>query len=86
MSKTPKRPRDFNQLAHLLGNIATGQVQEEKEPELTPQQQYAKEFARKGGLVGGKARAASQTKDQRVEGAKKAAAARWGKVHKNPEK
>ncbi len=79
MNKTPKRPRDFNQLAHLLGNIATGQVQEEKEPELTPEQQYAKEFARKGGLKGGKARAASQTKEQLSESGKKAAAARWKK-------
>jgi hypothetical protein len=34
---------------------------------------------RKGGLKGGKARAAKMTKAQRVASAKKAAAARWGK-------
>ena len=79
MAKLPKRPRDINQLAHLLGNIATGQVQEEKAPELTPQQMYAQEFARKGGLAGGKARAKAMTKAERVKSAKKAAAARWVK-------
>ncbi len=35
-------------------------------------------LGRKGGLKGGKARAASLTKKQRVESAKKAAEARWG--------
>lgn len=36
-------------------------------------------LGRKGGLKGGKARAASMTKAQRTAAAKKAAAARWGK-------
>ena len=36
-------------------------------------------LGRKGGLVGGKARAKSMTKAQRTASAKKAAAARWGK-------
>ena len=77
MAKTPKRPRDINQLAHLLGDIATGQAHEEPEPELTPEQRFAQEFARKGGLKGGKARAASLSKAERVKSAKKAAAKRW---------
>jgi len=34
----------------------------------------------KGGLVGGKARAAALTPKRRAEIAKKAAAARWGKI------
>ena len=38
-----------------------------------------KEYARKGGLKGGVARAKALTKKQRKEIAKKAAAARWGK-------
>lgn len=79
MAKTPKRPRDVNQLAHLLGGIATGEVQEDKEPEMTPQQIYAVEFARKGGLAGGKARAKAMTKKERVASAKNAAKARWKK-------
>jgi hypothetical protein len=37
------------------------------------------ELGRKGGLKGGKKRAASLTKARRSEIAKKAAAARWGK-------
>lgn len=36
-------------------------------------------LGRKGGLVGGKARAKKMTKAQRVASAKRAAAARWGK-------
>jgi hypothetical protein len=37
------------------------------------------EVARRGGLVGGKARAAKMTKAQRVASARKAAKARWAK-------
>jgi hypothetical protein len=37
------------------------------------------ELGRKGGLKGGKKRAASLTRSERSEIAKKAAAARWGK-------
>jgi len=36
-------------------------------------------LGRRGGLKGGKARAAKMTKAQRIASAKKAAAARWGK-------
>lgn len=36
-------------------------------------------LGRKGGLVGGKARAAMMTAQERSDAAKKAAAARWGK-------
>ena len=36
-------------------------------------------LGRKGGLIGGKARAKSMTKKQRSASAKKAAMARWGK-------
>ena len=36
-------------------------------------------LGRKGGLKGGKARAASMSKEQRIASAKKAAAARWAK-------
>lgn len=37
-------------------------------------------LGRKGGLKGGKARAASMTPEQRSEAARKAAAARWNKT------
>jgi hypothetical protein len=75
MSKTPKRPRDPNQLAKLIVDLATGATTEEPAAPRTP----AQEFARSGGLRGGKARADVLTPERRAEIAKKAAAKRWGK-------
>ena len=76
-----KRPRDANQLAKLIVDIATGEV-EDREP--TPEEQgkdpAAVSLGRRGGLKGGKARAASMTPKQRADIAKKAAAARWRKT------
>jgi len=51
--------------------IATGEVED-------TQRDSAKEYMRKGGLKGGKARAAKLSVTKRVEIAKKAALARWG--------
>lgn len=51
-TKRPKRPRDPNQLAKLMVDIASGQIVEPKPEPDTP----AQEFARSGGLKGGKAR------------------------------
>jgi hypothetical protein len=73
MSKTPKRPRDPNQLAKLIVDLATGEAMEERPEAPTP----AQEFARSGGLKGGKARADALTPERRKEIAKKAAAKRW---------
>ncbi|MBL4802003.1 MAG: hypothetical protein JKY45_08915 [Emcibacter sp.] len=67
--KTPKRPRDVNQLAKSIVDLATGET-EEKE---------VLESARKGGLKGGKARAKALTPEQRSEIASIAAQARWKK-------
>jgi hypothetical protein len=47
-------------------------VSEEKNP-------AAVELGRRGGLKGGKARAAKMTKEERIESARKAANARWAK-------
>ncbi len=84
MIKPKKNPRDYNQLAAKIVALSTGQIEPEpNEPEmlLTPEQQkaYARAFAQKGGLVGGKARAAALSPRKRKEIAKKAAEARWGK-------
>ena len=73
MTKRPSRPRDANQLAKRIVDLATGQAHEEPPAELTP----AQEFARSGGLKGGKARADSMTPERRSEIARKAAAKRW---------
>ena len=68
-----KRPRDPVQLAKLIGDIATGQVEDKiKESKTTVR-------ARKGGKKGGKARARVLTPEQRSEIARVAASARWKK-------
>jgi hypothetical protein len=65
------RPRDPIQLGKLIVDIATGAIEE---PEETP----LSERGRKGGKVGGNARAKTLTPAQRTEIARKAAAKRWG--------
>lgn len=76
MSKTPKRPRDPNQLAKSIVDIATG---ESENKEISEKDPAAVALGRKGGLKGGKARAKSLTSDQRKEIAQKAAKKRWNK-------
>jgi hypothetical protein len=79
-AKRLPRPRDPVQLGKLIGDILTGQV-EDRAP--TPEEQgkdpAAVALGRKGGLKGGKARAAKMAPEQRAEIARKAAKARWGK-------
>jgi hypothetical protein len=77
MAKTPKRPRDPVQLAKLVGDIATGQAKD-IDPD-TGKNQAAVELGRKGGIKGGKARAAKLTKERLSESARNAAQARWRK-------
>lgn len=72
MTKTPKRPRDPNQLAKLMVDIATG---EESKPEETALMKRAS----KAGTKGGPARAKALTPAERSEIASVAAQARWKK-------
>lgn len=83
MIKPKKNPRDINQLAAQIVSLSTGQTTVPEEPELTPEQKFRKEFARSGGLVGGKARAEKLSPRKRKEIAKKAAAARWKRDKKS---
>lgn len=76
MTDKPKRPRDANQLAHMITGIATGEV-DDAQPERA-------EGQRKGGINGGKSRAKKLSTKQRIEIAKKAAAVRWGKDETKP--
>lgn len=71
----PKRPRDPNQLAKLIADIATGEVTETKTDD--GKDPAAVALGRKGGLKGGDARAKKLTAERRSEIAKKAAKARW---------
>ena len=72
--KRIKRPRDPVSRAKIIGDIATGQVEDQVDD---GKDAAAVEFARRGGLKGGKARAEKLTPEQRSEIARVAAAARW---------
>jgi hypothetical protein len=76
MATKPQRPRDTNQLAKLITELATGEASEPP-AEASGKDPAAVALGRKGGLKGGKARAAGMTAKRRAEIAKKAAAARW---------
>jgi len=67
----PKRPRDPNQLAKLIVDIATDN-EAESAPVLTESQ-------RKAGIKGGQRRASKLTERRRSEIASAAAKARWSK-------
>jgi hypothetical protein len=73
----PKRPRDPNQLAKLIVDIATGQSQD-KDPN-AGKNPAAVELGKLGGKKGGKARAKKLPAKRRKAIAKKAAAVRWAK-------
>jgi len=81
MTKPPKRPRDPAQLAKLIVDIATGEV-EDREP--TPEEQgkdpSAVSLGRRGGLKGGQARAAALSAQERKQIARKAAEKRWSRA------
>ena len=74
--KRIKRPRDPMQLAKLIGDIATGQIQDVVEDGKNP---HAVALGKLGGAKGGKARAEKLTEKQRKEIARNAARARWKK-------
>ena len=77
MTKTPKRPRDTNQLARMITQLATGELDDVKTDD--GKDPAAVALGRKGGLKGGAARAIKLTDKQKTAIAKKAALARWRK-------
>ncbi len=70
----PKRPRDPNQLAKLVADIATGDAQD-ADPDAGKNA-----AARALGAKGGAARAKTMTPERRAEIARSAARARWNKT------
>ena len=83
MTKTPKRPRDLNQWAKRMVDIATGEATDrEPTPEEQGKDEAAVSLGRKGGLKGGRARAESLTAAERKKIAQEAAKKRWAKSHK----
>ena len=75
-SSKPKRPRDLN---HIAAAIIEAAKEGEPEAPLDLRDPAAVALGRKGGLKGGKARAATLSPEERGEIAKKAARARWGR-------
>jgi hypothetical protein len=75
--KHSRRPRDPNQLAKLITDIATGQA----EPMVTDDGRdlAAVLMGRRGGIKGGRVRAERLSPERRREIAQQAAAARWSK-------
>lgn len=77
MAKKPIRPRDTNQLAKSIVDIATGESDKDKETPSDEVRAAAAALGRLGGLKGGKARAKSLSAKRRSEIARRAAQARW---------
>ena len=76
----PRRPRDPNQLAKLIVDIATGQApRDEGRATDEGKNPHAVALGRLGGAKGGKARAKTLSATRRKAIAKKAARARWGR-------
>ena len=71
----PKRPRDPNQLAKLIVDIATGDA----EDTVSESKRHPSRRGRAGGIKGGKHRATALTPEQRQDIARTAAQARWKK-------
>lgn len=84
-SSKPAERRDLNQRAYDLVRAVTEEeddtetAQTESDAEAEERRKAAATLGRRGGLKGGKARAAKMTAEERSEAAKKAAAGRWGK-------
>lgn len=71
----PPRPRDPNQRAKLIVDIATGESDEPKAPR--DKDPAAVELGRRGGLKGGQSRAKKLSAEERSALARKAARTRW---------
>lgn len=79
MDDHPKRPRDPAQLAKLVVDIATGQVEDKPEDKSAGKNPHAVALGRLGGQRGGAARKKSLSPEQRRDIARRAAQARWSK-------
>ena len=77
MTKTPKRPRDTNQLAKFIVDTAIGEKGDTSIEESLDSS--AVSFGRSGGVIGGKVRAEKLSSEQRSEIARAAARKRWTK-------
>lgn len=72
MAKRSKKPADLNRLAAAIVDEATDESPQK------PESSHVR-AGRKGGVKGGRARAAKMTAEERRKAAQKAARARWEK-------
>lgn len=77
MQKRSSMPRDPNQLAKMIADMATGEAEPEPMPQGRVKNPAAVALGKLGGAKGGKARAAKLSPEERTAIAKRAAAARW---------
>jgi hypothetical protein len=84
MPKRSSKPEDANQAAHRTLRSVIAKADPDAAADVTPPPATPKEkdpaavaLGRRGGLKGGKARAAAMTPERRAEIARKAAAKRW---------
>jgi hypothetical protein len=75
--KGEKRPADVIGAAIMVGRIATGEIEDNRLD--STKESAAVQLGRRGGLKGGKARAANMSPEKRAEIARKAAKTRWNK-------
>jgi hypothetical protein len=80
MEKRKKKEHDFSLTAFRVVQEATGEVEPVPEKPKAKKDFDAKEMGHRGGLKGGKARAAKLTPEQRKDIASRAARARWSKL------
>jgi hypothetical protein len=81
--KPPRRPRDPNQLAKRIIDLATGDAEEgdsRPAPIDRKKNPHAVELGRLGGKKGGVARAQTMSPEKRTEIARNAARRRWLKT------
>ena len=79
MQKRSSMPRDPNQLAKRIVDMAIGEAEPEPAPKGPEKNPAAVALGKLGGAKGGRARAAKLSPEERSAIAKRAAAARWGK-------
>lgn len=82
--RKPRRPSDFNQLAHLLVRESTEETQSDlplvSRPAISPLvSRVMAQMGSKGGKIGGKRRLVTMTPEQRSQVASDAARVRWAK-------
>lgn len=84
MIKPKSLPVDTNRRANRIARLLTGEETSEEETKRSPISEYLAEIGRKGGKIGGAARASKLSPKRRSEIARKASRSRWNKAREYP--